>query len=270
MRLGDSKRAVQFAREMDVAAEQPVDHVRAKVLLGRAVLNTTNNKKPNTHLLQDAHTALQEAKAASLAAYYYDGRVLSLLHRDDEAAQSFAAYAEKTRKDDTLLVRARHFAAKPDLARMDMAPAMTFTTLSGKPFNLDNMNGRVVLIDFWATWCGPCKQELPHMKKLAAQYADQPFELISISWDSDEATWKEFVASNSMTWNQYRDADHSLSNLFGINAIPHYFTIDANGVLAAENLGSGSNIDGRIRKLVQQAREAAPAEVAGKLPLLGQ
>ena len=92
------------------------------------------------------------------------------------------------------------------------------------------------------------------MKQLAAKYANEPFELISISWDADEAKWKQFIAANGMTWNQYRDADHSLSNAFAINAIPHYFTIDANGVLTAENLGSGSNIDGKIKKLVEQAR----------------
>lgn len=91
------------------------------------------------------------------------------------------------------------------------------------------------------------------MKKLAAQYADAPFELISVSWDANEKEWKDFVAANGMTWNQYRDATHSLSTSFGINAIPHYFTIDANGVLTAENLGSGSDIDGRIKKLVKQA-----------------
>ncbi len=263
-RLHDGKHAMQFAHDMAAAAEEPADQMRAKLLLGRSVLYLVNNKIPDTRLLDEAHAALQDAKQASLSAYFYDGRVLSLLHRDEEAGKSFSTYAEKTVSNDPMLVRARHFAAKPELARMDMPPAMTFTTLAGKPFNLDNMNGKVVLIDFWATWCGPCKQELPHMKKLAEQYAAQPFELISISWDSDEAAWKQFVAANGMTWNQYRDADHSLSNLFGINAIPHYFTIDANGVLAAEALGSGSNIDGRIRKLVQQARESAPTEVAGK------
>ena len=269
-KLHDSKRAMQYAHDMATAAEQPTDLVRAKLMLGRAVLYMVNNKKPDTRLLDEAHLALQEAEPAVLSAYFYDGRVLALLHRDDEAGKSFTTYAEKTTASDPMLVRVRHFAAKPELARMDMPPAMTFTTLAGKPFNLDNMNGKVVLIDFWATWCGPCKQELPHMKKLAEQYAGQPFELISISWDSDEAAWKQFVAGNGMTWNQYRDADHSLSNLFGINAIPHYFTIDSNGVLAAEALGSGSNIDGRIRKLVQQARESAPAEVAGRATVPGE
>ncbi|MGI4758989.1 MAG: TlpA family protein disulfide reductase [Janthinobacterium lividum] len=267
MRVRDTKRAVQYAHDMDTAAESPVDHTRAKLLLARAVLAGVNNKKPDTHLLEDAHTALATAQPAALAAFFYDGRVLSLLHRDEEATKAFQTYAEKTRKDDVMLTRAQHFAARPELARQDMAPAMVLATLSGKQFNLDNMNGRVVLIDFWATWCGPCKQELPHMKKLAEQYAGQPFELISVSWDSDEAKWKDFVAANGMTWNQYRDANHSLSNAFGINAIPHYFTIDANGTLAAENLGSGSNIDGRIKKLVQQARESSPTLTAAATTL---
>lgn len=269
-RLGDGRHAIQFAHEMDAAAERTVDHVSAKLLLGQATLALINNRKPDEHLLQEAHKALQEAEPAALSAYFYDGRVLSLLHQDEAAAASFRAYAEKTRQDDTMLARAQHFAARPELARMDMAPAMAFTTLAGKHFNLDAMNGRVVLIDFWSTWCGPCKQELPHLKKLAAQYANQPFELISISWDDDETAWKQYVAANGMTWNQYRDADHSLANLFGINSIPHFFTIDANGVLAAEDVGSGSNLDGRIRKLVAQAREPVPSELSVRPSVAGE
>jgi hypothetical protein len=62
-----------------------------------------------------------------------------------------------------------------------------------------------------------------------------------------------------MTWVQYRDADHRLSNLFGINAIPHYFTIDSDGVLTAEMLGEGSNVEGKLKKLVAKAKSATPA-----------
>ena len=118
------------------------------------------------------------------------------------------------------------------------------------------MHGRVVLIDFWATWCGPCNQELPHMQKLARKYANDPFDVIGISWDDDESKWKDFIAAHGMTWNQYRDANHSLSTAFSVNAIPHYFTIDSDGVLTAENVGSGSVADSRIDRLVQRARQA--------------
>ncbi len=265
MAVGDNKKAAQTARDMDAAAEQPGYHCLAQIGLARALLQAGGGKKPNTGMLEEAHAALLKAEELAPAAYFYDGRVLSFLRRDDEASAAFATYTKKARSDDALLLRARHFAAHPELAREDMTPAVIVNTLGGKHFNLDEMNGRVVLIDFWATWCGPCNVELPHMKQLAAKYANEPFELISISWDADEGKWKQFIADHGMTWNQYRDADHSLSNAFAINAIPHYFTIDANGVLTAENLGSGSNIDGKIKKLVEQAR-AMRETVASNTP----
>ena len=217
--MGENKKAAQLAREMDIAADQPGYHCVAEVILARALLQDGGGRKPNTAMLEEAHTALVKAEVLSSAAYFYDGRVLSLLRRDEEASAAFVNYIKKTRSDDVLQVRARHFAAHPELAREDMTPAVVVDTLGGKHFNLDEMNGRVVLIDFWATWCGPCKEELPHMKQLATRYANEPFELISISWDADEAKWKQFIAANGMTWNQYRDADHSLSKAFAINAI---------------------------------------------------
>jgi peroxiredoxin len=106
---------------------------------------------------------------------------------------------------------------------------------------------------------GPCNAELPHMKKIAKEFAGQPLVIISVSWDSDEQKWRDFINKNEMTWVQYRDADHHLSNLFGINAIPHYFTIDSDGVLTAEMLGEGSNVEGKLKKLVAKAKVATPA-----------
>jgi thiol-disulfide isomerase/thioredoxin len=121
------------------------------------------------------------------------------------------------------------------------------------------MGGRVVLIDFWATWCGPCNEELPHLKKIAAEFAGQPLVIISVSWDADEAKWKDFIGKHEMTWLQYRDADHKLSDRFGVNAIPHYFTIDSDGVLTAEMMGSGSDVEGKLKKLIKRANDARQA-----------
>ena len=71
-----------------------------------------------------------------------------------------------------------------------------------------------------------------------------------------------FIAKNEMTWEQYLDADHNLSTRFGISAIPHYFTIDSDGVLTAEMLGSGSDVEGKLKKLVAKAKAAKAAELA--------
>ena len=94
------------------------------------------------------------------------------------------------------------------------------------------------------------------MKKIAKEFANDPLVIISVSWDSDEAKWRDFVAKNEMTWVQYRDADHALSNQFGINAIPHYFTIDSDGVLTAEMLGEDQDVEGKLKKLIAKARLA--------------
>ncbi len=87
--------------------------------------------------------------------------------------------------------------------------------------------------------------------------------IISISWDSDEGKWKSFIDKNEMTWDQYRDTGHHLSDLFDVHAIPHYFTIDSDGVLTSEMLGSGSDVEGKLKKLVAKAEAAhAAATVA--------
>lgn len=105
-------------------------------------------------------------------------------------------------------------------------------------------------------WCGPCNEELPHIKALAKKFANEPLVIISISWDADETKWKTFITKNEMTWPQYRDADHALTNQFGIHAIPHYFTIDSDGVLTSEILGEGSDVEGKLKKLLAKARQA--------------
>jgi alkyl hydroperoxide reductase subunit AhpC len=107
------------------------------------------------------------------------------------------------------------------------------------------------------------------MKKIAKEFAGEPLVIISVSWDSDDSKWRNFIEKNEMTWVQYRDADHSLSNRFEINAIPHYFTIDSDGVLTAEMLGSGSDVEGKLKKLVARAKAAQAAKVAEETPPSG-
>jgi len=240
MALGNYKDAIAVTVSLQAATSSAEAKSKAAQERGQAML-AQGGAKPKPAQLEAAHAAFQEAIALSwqnATAIYRDGTTLARLGRMQEASA---------------------------------APAFEVTALDGSRFNLDAMGGRVVLIDFWATWCGPCNEELPHMKKIVKEFAGQPLVVISVSWDSDEAKWKQFIQKNEMTWVQYRDADHHLSEQFAINAIPHYFTIDSDGVLTAEMLGEGSDVEGKLKKLVAKARDAKALQdhVAMEKPVTG-
>jgi thiol-disulfide isomerase/thioredoxin len=130
---------------------------------------------------------------------------------------------------------------------------------------MDDLQGKVVLIDFWATWCAPCREALPHIRNVAKKFQGEPLVVLSISVDTDEKKWKEFIAKNEMTWPQYRDNGFTgpIAQLFAVRAIPHTFTIDADGVLQDEHIGDAS-IEGKLKKLIAQARESRTAEESAK------
>ena len=108
--------------------------------------------------------------------------------------------------------------------------------------SMDSLAGKVVLIDFWALWCGPCREALPHIRKIAQKFEGQPLVVVSISLDSDEAKWKDFVAKNGMTWLQYRDGlfqqARSRSSLAGKCHPGHISSINADGVLEDQHVAT--------------------------------
>jgi len=264
MKTGSFKDAAVTASALEAIAPDPVEKSYAETKRGHALFYQAGDKnKPD--LLNASDAAFKAAIAdypKNASAHYLDGQVLARLNQMDAARDQFKTCLTCVSPSDPSYLRAQHFAEDPALSLHKMAPAFTVTALDGSRFNLDAMGGRVVLIDFWATWCGPCNEELPHMKKIAKEFAGQPLVIISVSWDSDETKWKDFINKNEMTWVQYRDADHALSKSFGVEAIPHYFTIDSDGVLTAEMMGSGSDVEGKLKKLIARAKAAAPPPAA--------
>lgn len=97
--------------------------------------------------------------------------------------------------------------------------------------------GKVVLLDFWASWCGPCRNALPNLKRLQAVYGSADFVVISISEDDDESAWRAFVGSHNMTWPQRLDSDGSIQSQFGVNALPTYVLIGRDGRVQQKFVG---------------------------------
>jgi len=115
---------------------------------------------------------------------------------------------------------------------------LSFTALDGKKINLADMKGKVVLVDFWATWCGPCVGEMPTVKGVYDKYHDKGFEILGISLDESRDDVEKFLQKNKLPWPQYFDGkqwNNEISSRFGIDAIPAEWLIDKKGILRDTN-----------------------------------
>ncbi len=260
----DYDEAIATARAFAAIAATPAEKSYAETSRGRVLFlqaEPQSGSQFDSALLNSADAAFQAALAIdpkNSSALFTGGQVLVHLNRIEAARDRFQACLNSLKPDDPLYSRAQRFAANPALVLLPLAPAFTVATLDGGTFNLDRMQGKVILLDFWATWCGPCMEELPQIQKIAKDFAGQPLVILSVSWDEDERTWKKFIAKNRMTWPQYRDTSHRIGNLFEVKALPGYFTIDSDGVLTTEMLGGGFDVEGKLKKLVDKAKAASP------------
>ncbi|MFZ0302420.1 MAG: TlpA disulfide reductase family protein [Terracidiphilus sp.] len=225
------------------------------------VLQRRGIKEKNDALFTESCHELKTALALDpqySRLHYLMGISLAWLHQDDAARSEFNAFLSQDKDDPSLHERARRYAERIDLARSRMAPPFSAATIDGQRISLDSLAGKVVLIDFWATWCPPCVAALPHIRQIAHAFEGQPLVVISVSFDSDDAKWREFVVKNRMTWVQIRDGKFTgpLAQVFDIRAIPATLTIDADGVLEDQHEGDAA-IDGTLKKLIAQAQELA-------------
>ena len=260
--LQDWKTAETGAEEMVAEAQGEKSVALAHYQFG-IVLIDEGLAKHKDELFTRGHDEMTKALAAYANfpdAIYADGQALARLKQDDEAKKRFELFVKLRPVDDLDRQRALRYLIRPELARARMAPPFWVTTADGQHLSLDDLQGKIVLIDFWATWCGPCRAALPHIRDIAKKFQGEPLVLLSIGLDDDEQKWKKFVADNGMTWPQYFDGGFTgpIARAFGVHVIPQTFTIDADGVLQDQHVGDAS-IEGKLKKLVAQARELREA-----------
>lgn len=145
------------------------------------------------------------------------------------------------------------------------------TTVDGKPFDIASMKGKVVLVDFWATWCGYCVKEIPNVKKNYAGYHNKGFEVVAVSADQDRAALDDFLAQNKIAWVNLHDKDgrNAALEYYAIQGFPTTFLIGQDGKVVSLN-ARGEKLDEGLKKLLGEPEAVkelpkAPAETPAPL-----
>jgi len=131
-------------------------------------------------------------------------------------------------------------------------PAFALADSTGKKVALKDFKGQYVLVDFWASWCGPCRKENPNIVKAYQKYHDKGFEVLAISLDNKKDLWLKAIKADSLPWKHVSDLkgwQSELATLYGIKSIPASFLVDKEGKVIAQNL-RGKDLEAKLEALL--------------------
>lgn len=207
----------------------------------------------------------KNAKSAFVALFYvtntpidqYPKENLAVIERMEKELPN-SSYTKDIRKIYDQYKQQSETAAMQQQAAEDIgigkpAPEIDLKTPDGKSIKLSSLKGKVVLLDFWASWCGPCRMEMPNVVAAYNKYKDKGFTVYSVSLDKDANAWKNSIKTLGMTWeNQVSDLKFwqcEAAMRYGVNGIPAAFLLDKNGIIVATNL-RGQALDQKIGELL--------------------
>ncbi len=211
-----------------------VHDLRAEIFVAAAA-----GAKPDQKKLKVAETEARTAIQLDADQPNYHLRLAIALFRemnDDEAKKETQRYLDLA-LDGPDNAWAKSVLQDPRRARGNVAPDFEMTTASGDKLTLAGLSGKFIVLDFWATWCGPCRESVGDLKELTRKYSKDRVVLISVSADSNRELWSKFVTDKKMDWEQYWDEGGSMRRLFDVRAFPTYIVIDGDGMVRDRIVG---------------------------------
>jgi len=214
--------------------------------------------------LQEAESAFRQAvtiKADYSEPRYNLGVVLLQQNRDPEGSAELKKYLELA-PEQFNSNDARKMIENPRRARESFAPDFSVTTVDGEYISLDDLKGKVVLLDFWGTWCPPCVASVPALRDLNKRFSkSENFVLLGISSDGDEDKWREFIGREKMVWPQFLDRQHAVQRAFNVRAFPTYIVLDHEGIIRYRSSGLSfekeAALSEAINKQIKLAKKTA-------------
>ncbi|HTV09270.1 MAG TPA: TlpA disulfide reductase family protein [Candidatus Aquilonibacter sp.] len=269
--MGNDKAALSTASHMASSASTPKSKARADALTGHIYYDEyfaysngegafDQNPGKAQEALRRAETALNRAvqeDPTNEALAMLHAHLLAALKRDSEASAAFTACASMPGISPTECARAVRFSKNVDLARNEPAPPFQATTLDGKSVSLDSLSGKIVLLDFWGTWCPVCRRDSDYVQSLRDSFPTDRFVLLEIDSGDTHAALMHYLDENPLEGTQIQDDTNQLQTLFHVGVYPTYVILDADGSIRMRERGAIGDLRGEIRKLLAESSSSS-------------
>jgi peroxiredoxin len=245
-----------FTADATVELETLVEKIRADMTAGKTSPGDLADDAKQFDVLLAKHQGEKTDAVANIVymkAMFYD----QVIHDQAKAAELVKQLKANFQGTDFVATLEKHEAAQLAAQKIQAGmvvgakfPDFNETDVAGKPLSIASNKGKVVLVDFWATWCAPCRAELPNVLATYQKFHDKGFEIIGISLDQDQTKLTSFTKSMNMTWPQFFDGQgwqNKLAVKYGIESIPATFLLDGEGKIIGRDL-RGEDLQAAVAK----------------------